>query len=287
MAKLSKSKTDKVKIKVEEQYGYLHGYTESEQDRLIRQAKLHESSIYRKVHFNPAGKTLRILEPGCGVGAQSRILLNKFSNINLSLVDRSEKQLAKARETLKDFKNRTEFFKSTGDSLPFGDSHFDGAFICFLLEHVEKPESILTEVRRTLKPGAEIYCTEVFNASFFLEPYAPATLQYLFSFNDDQWNMGGNPFVGARLGNLMADSGFQNIETHFIDYHLDQRFPKLRLEHMKDYYDLLLSAAPHLLKKNIVKQSLVDQMKKEWLKAMSDPKSVLVYSFVQARAIAL
>jgi ubiquinone/menaquinone biosynthesis C-methylase UbiE len=287
MAKVSKSKPKSVKNSPE-QYGYLHGYTEIEQDRLLRQARLHEASLYKNVHFDiPKGKTLRILEPGCGVGAQSRILLSKFSDIHLTLVDRSERQLAKAKGNLSKFKTRTDFYKATGDSLPFDQNTFDGAFICFLLEHVDKPEKILREVLRTLKPGAKIYSTEVFNASFFLEPYAPATLQYLFQFNDDQWNMGGNPFVGAKLGNLLSDCGFQNIETRFLDYHLDRRFPKLKVEHMRDYFELLLSAAPHLLKKGLVKKSLVDEMKTEWETAIADPNSILVYSFVQASAVAL
>ncbi len=286
MAKVSKSKV-KVSKKNSENYGYLHGYTDWEQDRLLRQAKLHEASIYKDVSFESEAKEIKILEPGCGVGAQSRILLSKFPKINLSCVDRSDKQLTKAKANLGNFKNRVNFFKATGDQLPFGANAFDGAFICFLLEHVGKPELILKEIIRTLKPGAKIYCTEVFNASFFLEPYAPATLQYLFEFNDDQWTMGGNPFVGAKLGNLLTDCGFQNVETKFIDYHLDRRFPKLKLEHMRDYFELLLSAAPHLQKKKRVTKSLVEAMKKEWQKAMSDPNSVLVYSFVQASAYAL
>lgn len=44
--------------------------------------------------------------------------------------------------------------------LPFKDNSFDGAFICWLLEHVQNPVGILAEAKRALKPGGVIFCNE-------------------------------------------------------------------------------------------------------------------------------
>jgi hypothetical protein len=52
---------------------YLHGFSPKEQERLRQQAAFAEQSVFRNVEF---GRNEKILEVGCGVGAQSEILSN-------------------------------------------------------------------------------------------------------------------------------------------------------------------------------------------------------------------
>lgn len=40
-----------------------------------------------------------------------------------------------------------------GRRFPFGDGFFDAAYSDFVMEHIERPEEFLREVRRVLKPG--------------------------------------------------------------------------------------------------------------------------------------
>jgi SAM-dependent methyltransferase len=42
---------------------------------------------------------------------------------------------------------------SSGENLPFRESTFDAAFSIYVLEHIEKPPVIVSELRRVLKPG--------------------------------------------------------------------------------------------------------------------------------------
>ncbi len=273
--------------KTEDHYGYLHGYSEDEQRRLIDQAHFFEESIYGRISW--PSKPTKILELGCGVGAQSKILLKRYPQLHITAVDRAESQLSKAKAYLKkeSSQKRIEFVQSEGSRLAFKKSQFSGAFICWLLEHVKEPAKVLTEVNRVLEPGALVYCTEVMNSSFFLHPYAPATLQYWFLFNDHQWNMGGDPFVGAKLGNILLDAGFQDIRMRVHNFNLDKRTPKQRQEHLQKFYELLKSAAPGLLEAKLVDVKLLKELDREWEAAMSDPNAVLCYSFAQARAKAL
>jgi len=269
------------------QYRYLHGYNKTEQDRLIRQAKFFEGGIYDQVSW-PKDCT-EVLEPGCGVGAQSEILLRRFPDIRITGVDRSQEQLAKAKNHLKKqiSQKRMELIRTEGEKLPFGGSEFHGAFICFVLEHVANPVQMLSEIRRVLRAGSPIYCTEVLNASFFFHPYAPATLKYWFEFNDHQWTLGGDPFCGAKLGNHLQEAGFQKIETRVHSYLLDNRMPKTRNAYLKEFYEMIISGAPELLKTKRIDQKLVDEMNREWKAAAKDPNAVLFFSFVQARGEAL
>ncbi len=268
-------------------YGYLHGYDKKEQLRLLKQAQFLEPSVYKNIVW-PRGSA-KILEPGCGVGAQSAIMLRRFPEIHITGLDRSKSQLSAAKQNLsKHIKDkRVTLVHGSGEKLPFDEASFHGAFICWLLEHVPDPTKLLKEIHRVLQPGSIIYATEVLNSSFYLSPYSPATLQYWFHFNDHQWNMGGDPFCGAKLGNLLLDAGYQEISTEVISHHLDKRFPKTRNEHLKSFYNLLLSAAPNLLKEKKVDEKLVEEMKKEWKAAQDNPEAILFFSYVQARAVAL
>jgi len=272
---------------VSDHYGYVHGYTRGEQDRLIRQARFFEEGLYRNVVW-PRNVT-EILEPGCGVGAQTEILLRRYPHLRVTGIDQSKAQLGRAREYLKKqiSEDRVQLVETKGEVLPFQASQFHGAFICFVLEHVKKPVDLLREMRRTLQPGALIYCTEVLASSFFFHPYAPATLKFCFAFNDHQWNMGGDPFCGAKLGNHLMEAGFQNVQTQVQSYLLDKRKPKTRNAYLQEYYEMLMSGAGQLLEAKLIDQTLITEMEREWQRAMEDEDSVLFFSLVQARGRAL
>ena len=62
-----------------------------------------------------------------------------------------------------------------------------------------------------LRPGSPVVCNEVQNASFFLSPYSPETLAYWTAFNDHQLELGGDPFVGAKLGSLLQRVGCRDV----------------------------------------------------------------------------
>lgn len=263
--------------------GYLHGFTENEQNRLYRQAKFLEPYVFGKVDFSTQR---HLLEVGSGVGAQTEILLRRFPDLHIDGVDASLAQVKRARNHLKqEIKDkRVEFHQGDALHLPFEDNTFDGAFVCWLLEHVSEPIEILKEIRRCMKENAIIHCNEVLNSSFFVHPYSPATIQYWFEFNDHQWNMKGDPFIGAKLGNYLQAAGFQNIKTRMVDHHYDNRMPKLRALFIEEWTQLLLSGAPQLLEAKKIDQKLVDAMKKELARLRDEPNSVFVYSWVHAMA---
>ncbi len=264
--------------------GYLHGYTAHEQDRLYRQARQLEFEIHDRLPFRRARN---LLEVGCGVGAQSEILLRHFPELHVTGVDVSPANLARARQHLASLpwaKGRFALQQTAGETLPFAAEAFDGAFLCWILEHVSDPSQVLSEVRRTLRKGSPIVCNEVLNATFFIDPYSPNTLRFWMAFNDHQLAIGGDPFVGAKLGNLLQAVGYRDIETTVRTFHLDNRQPGERAEFLAYWSELLLSGAPGLVKAGKVGAGVVAKMKKELEHVGHDPDAVFFYSFVQARA---
>jgi SAM-dependent methyltransferase len=181
-------------------------------------------------------------------------------------------------------KGRFELQQAPAETLPFPPDAFDGAFLCWILEHVDEPARALAEVRRVLRAGSPVVVTEVMNATFFLDPYSPNTLRYWRAFNDTQLELGGDPFVGAKLGNLLLGNGFTDIHTEVKTFHLDNRRPGDRTEFLGYWSDLLLSGAPALAKAGRVPAKVVAGMQAELQRVARDPDAVFWYSFVQARA---
>lgn len=263
---------------------YLHGFTKEEQLRLKEQARFAEFAVYQDVDFTESPK---ILEVGCGVGAQSEILLRRFPNIHLTGIDASPMQLLAAQKYLKSnttFKNRFDLKQMNAEKMDFKKASFDGAFFCWILEHVKSPSKVLAEAKRVLKPGAVIYITEVLNSSFFLDPYSPNTWRYWMIFNDYQFASAGDPFIGAKLGNLLADEKFKDIKIEIKNWHFDKRNPERRKATIIYWTNLLLSAKDLLLDKGLVDEKLVKAMQKELHNVANNPDAVFFYSFVQASA---
>jgi ubiquinone/menaquinone biosynthesis C-methylase UbiE len=266
------------------EFPYIHGFSQAEQQRLRRQARFAEYAVYQDVDFTRATK---ILEVGCGVGAQSEVLLRRFPNLVLTGVDKNQAQLEQAQLFLSSLpytQERYELLKMDAAALEFPSSHFDGAFICWLLEHVPNPTMVLSEVRRVLRPGSTLYVSEVMNSSFLIEPYSPNTWKYWLAFNDYQFDHGGDPFIGANLGNLLMQVGFSNIVTTPKIWHFDNRSPAKRREMIEFWSELLLSASEQLVEQQRVDQSVVTAMKEELETVAREPSSVFFYSFIQAKA---
>lgn len=267
--------------------GYMHGFTAEEQDRLRRQARF----IEHRVHDNlPLRRSRQLLEVGCGVAAQTEILLRHFPDIFVTGVDASLSNLEKARQNLASIPwadGRYELLQGDAMQLDFKSDRFDSAFLCWILEHVGDPSRVLSEVRRVLRPGSPVVVTEVQNASFFLDPYSPYTMNYWMAFNDRQLELGGDPFVGAKLGNLLQAVGYQDITTKVRNIHLDNRCPGERAEFLDFWSELLLSGAEGLVEAGAVTDETVAGMKTELTRVGHDPNAVFFYSFVQARAVVI
>jgi ubiquinone/menaquinone biosynthesis C-methylase UbiE len=264
--------------------GYLHGFTQKEQQRLYYQARFMEQRVHEGLPFH---RCKRLLEVGCGVGAQSEILLRRFPALHVTGIDAAKPNLLRAKAHLKRLpwaSGRYELQVADASQLGFEIDSFDAAFLCWVLEHVADPMRVLSEVRRVLRPGSPVVVTEVQNMTFFIDPYSPQTMTYWLAFNDHQLELGGDPFVGAKLGNLLQAVGFRDVVTEVRSIFLDNRAPGERGEMLEFWSDLLLSGAQGLLRAGKVSADTVDGMRTELEQVAHDPNAVFFYSFIQARA---
>ena len=76
---------------------YVHGFDPEEQLRLKEQAEFLAPMVYKELDFSGCKQ---LLEVGSGVGAQTRIMLERFPDLQITCVDYSAVQLAQARINL-------------------------------------------------------------------------------------------------------------------------------------------------------------------------------------------
>jgi hypothetical protein len=107
---------------------YVHGYNQRENQRLQDQAGTLVELLHRDTHY-PAGS--RVLEAGCGVGAQTVTLAQRSPEARFTSVDLSGDSIAEARRRadLAGLKN-VEFRQADIFALPFPPESFDHVFAC-------------------------------------------------------------------------------------------------------------------------------------------------------------
>ena len=138
--------------------GYVHGYSARESERLADQAQTLTELLHHDTHY-PAGS--RVLEAGCGIGAQTVILAQNSPDALITSVDISEDSLRRAEEKIRQEGITNVTFRQ-GDifHLPFGPESFDHIFVCFVLEHLADPQRALGQLRPLLKEGGTITVIE-------------------------------------------------------------------------------------------------------------------------------
>lgn len=263
---------------------YIHSFTPEEQARLIRQGRFLAPWVQPGVDFS-ACRT--VLEAGCGVGAQLHVLLDRFPDAHFTGIDLSPVQLDQARRLLAEpiAANRVDLIEASAYSLPFADANFEGACTFWVLEHLGDPLSLLREVRRVLKPGGVLYCTEVFNAGLYTWPATPALDAYWRAFNELQRELGGDPDVGVRLGALFERAGFERVEFRDVSPQMDGRLKGLdaRRDFIDFWQTLLLSGAAKLQEHGRVTPAGIEALKTDFAALAENPDAIFRYAAFQSR----
>src|SRR5690349_14409129 len=107
---------------------YVHGYGPSEVHRLQDQAATLVDLLHTDTAYPPGAK---VLEAGCGVGAQTITLAARSPQAHFTSIDRSADSLARAGQSAA-AAGLTNVVFQQGDifDLPFARHSFDHVFVC-------------------------------------------------------------------------------------------------------------------------------------------------------------
>jgi SAM-dependent methyltransferase len=237
---------------------YVHGYTERETQRLYEQAEILEEMLHTGTVY-PAGT--KVLEAGCGVGAQTRLLVKRSPQTEFTCIDISEKSLVTANKLKEQsgFDNVT-FQQDNITTLSFDNSTFDHVFVCFVLEHLEDPVAVLNELKRVLIPGGTLTVIEGDHGSAFWHPETPESVAAWNGLITAQRRQGHDPNIGRRLTPLLTEAGFdlQNCKPAWL--YADRLKPALR-DGMVDHIivPMVQSAEQQILEEKIVPKDIYQQ----------------------------
>lgn len=204
---------------------YIHGYSQEETMRLNDQA----NSIAELLHWDSKWKKdSLILEVGCGVGAQTRIIAKNNSDSNFISIDLSETSLKKAEESIREdgIKN-VEFKAANMLNLPFRDNYFDHIFVCFVLEHISDPMEALQELKRVLKHNGTITTIEGDHGSTYFHPDSVLAKKVIETQVILQQQKGGNANIGRELYPMLIDSGFTDVTISPRQVYVNDSKPQL------------------------------------------------------------
>jgi ubiquinone/menaquinone biosynthesis C-methylase UbiE len=103
----------------------------------------------------------RCLEIGCGQGAVTRLLVERFG-AQVVATDFDPAQVAVAQERLADLGERVEFRVVDARVMPFHHAQFDGVFSFGVLHHILSGwRQAIAETARVLKPGGWFVFTDM------------------------------------------------------------------------------------------------------------------------------
>ncbi len=118
------------------------------QDAAEQPIRERQMAAYRKALEYVEGR--RVLEIGCGEGIGASVLAQKAASV--VALDYSEQALKVARESCGT--GQIEFRSMKVPPISFADREFD-AVVCFqMIEHLERPEELVAEIRRVARDDA-------------------------------------------------------------------------------------------------------------------------------------
>jgi ubiquinone/menaquinone biosynthesis C-methylase UbiE len=204
---------------------YVHGYSDIEARRLADQANTLAGLLHSNISF-PAGS--RVLEAGCGIGAQTIHLAANSPGTYFTSCDFSRESVEKARSSIA----RAGFSNVLFDvadiyNLPYKVNDFDHVFVCFLLEHLSDPLRALTGLRKVLNAGGSITVVEGDHGSYYCYPRSEAADHVVRCLIEAQARKQGNSLIGRELYPLLVKAGFRDIAVVPRMVYVDSSKPEL------------------------------------------------------------
>ena len=190
---------------------YVHGYDPREMERLKNQAGTLVELLHADTSY-PAGS--RVLEAGCGVGAQTIPLAQRSPQAQFVSIDISADSIAQAQQRAEQAGlTNVTFQQASIFELPFTAGSFDHIFVCFVLEHLADPVAVLQRLRHLLKPGGTLTLIEGDHGSIYFHSDSTAARAAIACQIELQRQAGGNAYLGRQVYPLLVAAGFDEVHV--------------------------------------------------------------------------
>jgi ubiquinone/menaquinone biosynthesis C-methylase UbiE len=261
---------------------YVHGYDTRESIRLQDQASTLVGLLHSDTAF-PAGS--RVLEAGCGVGAQTITLAQNSPDAQITAIDISEASLAEAQKriTAAGITN-VKFQQANIFNLPFAEASFEHVFVCFVLEHLSNPIEALQCLKKLIKPGGSITVIEGDHGSVYFHPDSAEAQRAIDCQILLQARAGGNACVGRQLYPLLTRAGYRNCRVSPRMVYVDSSKPDFVEGFTKNTFTAMIEGVREkALQAGLIDQKVFDAGIRD-LYRTTEADGVFCYTFFKAVA---
>lgn len=262
---------------------YVHGYSEKESIRLADQAGTLAELLHHDTAY-PAGS--RVLECGCGIGAQTITLAQSSPGAEFTSIDISEESLNLARESAAVHGiSNVNFLRADIYDLPFAEASFDHVFVCFVLEHLADPSGALRCLQRVLSTGGTITVIEGDHGTWYCHPETTAAKKTVQCLIDIQARLNGDSLIGRRLYPLLTGSGFKDVAVSPRMVYVDASKPALVDGFSKKTFIAMVEAVrDRAIDMHLIDTTTWDRGIKDMYRA-TEADGTFCYTFFKATAI--
>lgn len=261
---------------------YVHGYSEKESQRLQDQANTLDELLHCDSVFPENSK---ILEAGCGVGSQTKIIAPKNPTCHFTSIDISGSSLEKAKTMIKALNIRNVTFQTGNIFDPFEPETFDHIFVCFVLEHLPDPAGALLNLKKALKRNGTITVIEGDHGSAYFYPRSSAAQKAINCQILLQERHGGNALIGREIYPLLCRAGFSDCVVSPRMVYVDSSRPFLVEGFTKNTFIAMIEG----VEEDALRNSLITRQ--EWdrgikdLNRSSEEDGVFCYTFFKGMAV--
>jgi ubiquinone/menaquinone biosynthesis C-methylase UbiE len=261
---------------------YVHGYDPRENIRLQDQARTLVELLHSDTRY-PGGS--KVLEAGCGVGAQTVTLATNSPDALITSIDISNDSLAEAEKTIR-FAGicNVQFQQADIFNLSFAPESFDHIFVCFVLEHLSRPVDALVILKNLLNNGGTMTVIEGDHGSAYFYPEsedARAAIQCQVALQE---MAGGNANIGRELFPLLQKAGLQSVRVSPRMVYVDSSKPDLVEGFTKNTFTAMIRGVREkVLKAGLLDPAAFDKGVQDLCRTAQDD-GVFCYTFFKACA---
>jgi ubiquinone/menaquinone biosynthesis C-methylase UbiE len=259
---------------------YVHGYDHRENLRLQDQASTLVELLHADTAYPPGS---RVLEAGCGVGAQTITLARNSPAALITAVDRSGASIAEAeRRVAAAGVRNVQVEQADIFNLPYAPDSFDHIFVCFVLEHLAQPVEALHTLKMYLRPGGTITVIEGDHGSAYFHPHSEAAHKAIRCQVELQRRAGGNAMIGRELYSLLRAAGYRSIRVSPRMVYVDASKPQLVEGFTKRTFTAMIEGVREpAIRAGIVEQNVFEQGIQD-LYRTTEADGVFCYTFFKA-----
>jgi ubiquinone/menaquinone biosynthesis C-methylase UbiE len=192
---------------------------ESGEEATRLENKTVEAQTVQQLRLVGLREGMAVLDAGAGTGAVARTMARLVGATGRVIAfDQSEERLHHGQALAKGIENLS-FVQGDLKNIKLRPGQFDMVWSRYVFEYLKQPELVLKQLGELTKPGGRVVVGDLDGNGLF---HFPISAQMSLQLEALQGALEGafDPLVGRKLYSLFRGSGFTDIRTHVLPYHV-------------------------------------------------------------------